>query len=89
MKYQEFLYDILGMTVEKFMDELNIPVFLDNGCTVYIMPKTYYDKHETRFKCKRNPSPNYMVMHTGNSTLLDSNSTDDAAGCNVVATASS
>ena len=62
--YQQFPCDILGMTITNFVAELKIPVFLDNGITVSIMPKIYYDQHEILHKCHKIPSPDYMVRYT-------------------------
>ena len=44
--YQEFLYNTLGMKIENFEGELDIPVFLDNSCTISIIPKIYYEQHK-------------------------------------------
>ena len=37
--YQQFSYDMSGITITNFDKKLNISVFLDNGCSVSIMPK--------------------------------------------------
>ena len=42
-KDQQFSYDMLVITVANFAGELNIPVCLDNGCTVTVLPKNYCD----------------------------------------------
>ena len=58
--YQQFPYITAGMTVANSVGASSIPVFFENSYTVSIMAKSYYDNHEIL-------SPDYMVMHTGNS----------------------
>ena len=45
---------------------MNMPVFLNNGCTVSIMPKSHYDHHEIENKCLKMPTPDFLVIHTCN-----------------------
>ena len=52
-----------------FAGELNIPVFLDNDCTVPIMPKSYYDSHKILYKFQKVSSFDCMVMHKDNDDI--------------------
>ena len=65
-----------GLTFAKFPKKRNIPVFLDNGCTVSFMQKRYLISMIFYTNINNIQSSDYMVMHTGNgdikSSLLDS-----------------
>ena len=37
--YQQFPYDMLGITITTFTGKVNIPLFSENGCTVPILQK--------------------------------------------------
>ena len=64
-KYKQFLNEMTGFTIANFAGELNIPVFLDNGCAFSFTPKTFCDRHEVLYKCKNIAADN-MVIQTGN-----------------------
>ena len=42
--YQKVPHDKAGLTITIFVGELNITVFWGNGCTVSVMPKSYFDQ---------------------------------------------
>ena len=42
--------EMRGMIIANCVAEMNIPVLLDNSCTVYITPKSYYVQHEISYK---------------------------------------
>ena len=62
-KYQHFLYDMTCMTVSNFSGELNIQIFLDNGCMLSVMSKSYCDQHEIVHKCQKVPCSYCIVWH--------------------------
>ena len=43
------------MTITNFPGELNIPLYLDNGSTLSIMPKHYYYNHDILHICEKMP----------------------------------
>ena len=63
--YQQFPHGMLDVIIANCRGELNIPVFLDNGCTVSLIPKNYYNSHEILLKCQKMPFPSYMVIYIG------------------------
>ena len=66
--YQQLPYDMLELTIVNFVGELNIPVFLNNGCMFSILYEHYHDNHEILHICKKMPADN-IIMHTGNGNI--------------------
>ena len=64
-KREQFPYDRTGLKTANFAGQLNIPMFLDNGCTFSIMPNTFYNRHEVLHKWQQMPVDD-IVINTGN-----------------------
>ena len=66
--YQQFPYEMSGMTIANFTRELNIPVSLDSGCSFH-HAKNAINLHGILHKCKKMSSPDYMVILSCNGDL--------------------
>ena len=66
--YQQLPYDMSIITIMQCVGELNIQVFLDNGCMFSIMLMHYYDSHNILQRCQKMPADN-MVMPIGNHNI--------------------
>ena len=51
-----------------YKNELEIPMFIDNGASVNVLPKAFYDKHKILHKLLK-VSANMQPIMTGNGTI--------------------
>ena len=51
-----------------YKNELEIPTFIDNGASVNVLPKAFYDKHKILHKLPK-VSANMQPIMTGNGAI--------------------
>ena len=66
--YAQFEYDVGGNLKAVYKNELEIPAFIDNGASVNVLPKAFYDQHKTLHKLPK-VSANMQSIMTGNRTI--------------------
>ena len=49
--FQQYPYDTRGLPITNYVEELNIHIFLDNGCMFPIIQKNIYDRHKILQRC--------------------------------------
>ena len=66
--YAKFEYDECGNLKAMYKNELEIPAFIDNGASVNVLPKAFYDKHKILHKL---PKVSVNMQPSYSSILLD------------------
>ena len=66
--YAQFEYDERGNLKAMYKNELEIPMFIDNGASVNVLPKAFYDKHKILHKLLK-VSANMQPIMTGNGAI--------------------
>ena len=66
--YTQFEYDERGNLKAMYKNELEIPMFIENGASVNVLPKAFYDKHEILHKLPK-VSANMQPIMTGNGAI--------------------
>ena len=68
--YAQFEYDEQGNLKAMYKNELEIPTFIDNGASVNVLPKAFYDKHKIDLLHKLpKVSADMQLIMTGNGTI--------------------
>ena len=63
--YTQFEYSEGGNLKAMYKNELEIPAFIDNGASVNVLPKAFYDKHQILHALPK-VSANMQLIMTGN-----------------------
>ena len=63
--YAQFEYDERGNLKAMYKNELEIPTSIDNGASVNVLPKAFYDKHKILHNLPK-VSANMQPIMTGN-----------------------
>ena len=66
--YAQFEYDEDGNLKTMYKNELEIPAFIDNGASVNVLPKAFYDQHTILHKLPK-VSANMQPIMTGNGAI--------------------
>ena len=66
--YAQFEYDEGGNSKTMYKNELEIPTFIDNGASVNVLPKAFYDHHKILHKLPK-VSANMQPIMTGNGAI--------------------
>ena len=66
--YTQFEYDERGNLKAVYKNELEIPMFIDNGASVNVLPKAFYDKHELLHRLPKVNANKQHIM-TGNGPI--------------------
>ena len=66
--YAQMEYNIGGTITAMYKNELEIPAFIDNGASVNVLPKAFYDKHELLHKLPKVNANKQHIM-TGNGPI--------------------
>ena len=66
--YAQFEYDEGGNLKAMYKNELEIPTFIDNGASVNVLPKAFYDQHKILHKLPK-VSANMQPIMTGNGAI--------------------
>ena len=66
--YAQFESDERGNLKAMYKNELEIPMFIDNGASVNVLPKAFYDKHKILHKLLK-LSANMQPIMTGNGAI--------------------
>ena len=67
--YAQMEYNVGGNLTAMYKNELEIPAFIDNGTSVNVLPKAFYDKHKILHTLPK-VSANKQHIMTGNSAIL-------------------
>ena len=66
--YAQMEYNIGGTVTAMYKNELEIPAFIDNGTSVNVLPKAFYDKHELLHRLPKVNANKQHIM-TGNGPI--------------------
>ena len=67
--YAAIKYANNGMFEGRLHSGKSLPIMIDNGCTVPILTKHYYDKHPELQKCLHLPAPKNSIVKTGSGQI--------------------